>query len=232
MSRDLIFPESSKHFLPPPPLLPPSLLCSSSLPVHGGVRRASPRNPCRRTTGRHRPGERAGKHALLYLHVGLLCVHQLLDDFSEAIRIRQVAGQGPWRWGLALPRSFHAARLGGVKTPAQRGDLFRTLRGDKRWGNAQDTVRYYPLPTKDANCRHPCPGISWGTYPGQMVSSPQTTLSLKMLGAGPSLPQSVSPPNASLLPSSKHLASNWTYHRIYSPKAPRVSTNDSPWTHT
>lgn len=160
MSRDLIFSESSKHFHPLPLT---SLLCSNSLlPVHGGVRRVSPGDPCHHTTPHHKPGEQDSMLCpRLYLHIGLLCVHQLLDDFSEAIRIRQVAGQGPRRWVLALPRSFHAGGLGGVKTPTQRSDLFGTLRGDKSGKCTGDCPLLSTAQQGHNQCLHPHLGSSW-----------------------------------------------------------------------
>lgn len=131
MSRDLIFPEFSKHFHSFP--LPSSSAAIYFFECMVGSRGRYPGTPATTplaTTDRMR--QQDSMHCpLLYLHIGLLCVHQLLDDFSEAIRIRQVAGQRPWRWALALPRSFHAGGLGGVKTPTQHSDLFGTLRGDK-----------------------------------------------------------------------------------------------------
>lgn len=86
------------------------------------------------TTGCRGREDRAGRtHGIFrYLHVGLLRVHQLLDDLPEAIGIREVAGQRPRRRVLAVPRSFHAVSLGVVKTPAQRSDLFSALRDDTR----------------------------------------------------------------------------------------------------
>ena len=90
------------------------------------------RSPCQHTAGRHRKG--AGNHDSIfcYLHIGLLCVHELLDDFSEAICIREVASQWPRRRVLTLPWSFHALGLGVVKIPTQCGDLLSTLGGNKR----------------------------------------------------------------------------------------------------
>lgn len=88
-----------------------------------------PGDPCRHTAGHHRETEQARTRAVSrYLHVGLLRVHQLLDDFPEAICIREVASQWPRRWVPSPPRPFHAVTLRVVETPTQHGDLLCTLR--------------------------------------------------------------------------------------------------------
>lgn len=127
-------------FCKPAQLLHPLALPGSNVPLQGaGVSLVSGR-----VLGRYNqeplpahswpPQEGCGesRRHLPYLHIGLLCVHELLDDFAEAICIREVASQWPRRRVLTLPRSFHAVGLGVVKIPTQRGDLLGTLGGNKR----------------------------------------------------------------------------------------------------
>lgn len=68
----------------------------------------------------------------LYLHVRLLRVYKLLDDFSEAICIREVPSRRPGRWVLALRGCFHGAGARAVEAPAELGDLFSALRDNKK----------------------------------------------------------------------------------------------------
>lgn len=130
-----------------------------------------PGDPCRHAAGHHRETEQARTRAVSrYLHVGLLRVHQLLDDFPEAICIREVASQRPRRWVPSPPRPFHAVTLRVVETPTQHGDLLCTLRDGETW-----KITYRTCSIIISQCLiYPCPAPSQqphrGKNQGQVVS--------------------------------------------------------------
>lgn len=67
-----------------------------------------------------------------YLHIRLLCVYKLLDDFPEAICIWEVTSQRPGRWVMALCWCFHTVGVGVVQVPAKLRNLVSALRDDER----------------------------------------------------------------------------------------------------
>jgi hypothetical protein len=116
-----------------------------------------------------------------YLHIGLLCVHKLLDDFSKAVCIRQVAGQRPGRWVLTFPWCLHAFGLGVVEAPAQCSDLFSTLRDDKRWKVMLRTLVISISCTPGTLsvstwAQYSIRSLTWAWVSGKWPPTPQTTL--------------------------------------------------------
>ena len=132
------------------------------------------RSPCQHTAGHHKRGAGNQDCIIRYLHIGLLCVHELLDYFSEAICIREVASQWPRRRVLTLPWSFHAVGLGVVKIPTQRGDLLSTLGGNKRHRTSSIIISRPPR-TRGLSSPSVLLGVSqdidWG-YPASVISNP------------------------------------------------------------
>ena len=119
-----------------------------------GVRADVTWGPCRQTASHPRETEQERTCSTFrYLHIGLLRVHQLLDDFPEAICIGEVASQRPQRWVPSPPRPFHAVALRVAETPTQRSDLFRTLRDGETGGityRTRSIITSFPARTQTA----------------------------------------------------------------------------------